>query len=120
MPERSKRRWLRGLLMGTGLLIVGGYLLRGPIFLTLFYAGTRADWAFQEVREEDARLRRSLAQPRRSSSSDHEAAKKQLAAWQEEASRRCLKIADQNPGTRAEVGCLLFVADRWPDSAEGG
>ncbi|AMV37887.1 redoxin domain-containing protein [Planctomyces sp. SH-PL62] len=119
MPERSKRRWLSGVLIGSGLLIVGGYLLWGPIFLTFFYGGTRADWAFQEVQEEDVRLRRSHARQRLSSASDREAAKRRLAAWQEEASRRCLEIADQNPGTRAEVGCLLFVADRWPDSAEG-
>jgi acetyl esterase/lipase/thiol-disulfide isomerase/thioredoxin len=119
LPERSKRRWLRVILIGTGLLIVGGYLLRGPIYFTLFYRGTRADWALIEVQEEDARLRRSLTPLRRSTASDREAAQKQLAAWQVEATRRCLKIADQSPGTRAEVGCLLFVADRWPDSAEG-
>lgn len=121
MPERSTRRWSRVILIGTGLLIVGGYLLRDPIFFTFLYEGTRADRELQQIRREHAHRQRSLTESRRSAASDREldAAEQQFAAWQRGARERCMKIAEENPGTTAEAAGLLFVAGRWPDSPEG-
>ncbi len=121
MPERSKRRWFRVILIAIGLLIVGGYLLQEPIFFTFLYKGTRADWELQQIRHEYAQRQWSLHDLRRSAASDLEldTAEERLATWQREARERCLRIAEENPGTSAEAAGLLFVADRWPESVEG-
>lgn len=121
MLSRPKYRGILSILVGTGLLILGGFFLREPIFFAFFYEGTRADWEFQQIRNEYARKRQALADLRRSSGSDRKIAgeRERFDRWQGGVRGRCMRIAEENPGKRAEVASLLFVTDRWPESVEG-
>lgn len=47
-----------------------------------------------------------------------DSAERQFHAWQDGTRARCLEIAAENRGERAEVGALLLVTSLWPETTE--
>lgn len=114
-------KWLRNGLLGLGMLVVAGFLARDFLFFTFLYRGTRADWELIEIRHEMDVVRREFDEIRPSDASETEvqAQSAKFAAKETRLRQRCLKLAEENPGTRAELGALYVVAGEWPETEEG-
>ncbi|MCA9108567.1 MAG: redoxin domain-containing protein [Planctomycetaceae bacterium] len=118
-----KRSGRRKLGVGAGIIgtvLLTGYLLWEPLFFTFLFTGSPADWELIQIRNELNRRTVALTDLRRSDVSKQEvqAAEDEFTSWEEGARGRCMRIAEQNPGTRAELTSLLIVASHWSNSLE--
>lgn len=116
-----RRVWLRNGIVGFGLLVTAGFLTRDVLFSNFLGSGQHADRELQKRRQELVAVRRDFRNVKKSEVSEAElkVASDRLATDEERIRRRCLQLAKENPGTKAELGALYWVAGEWPETVEG-
>ncbi|WP_406699051.1 redoxin domain-containing protein [Singulisphaera sp. Ch08] len=122
MSWNALRRWTRNSLLAVVLLAVVGFLARDYLFFTFLYQGTRADWELSQVPNEYQRARSIFAEQSRrlgAAPRDVEQARERLSAREAELRGRCLTLAAENLGTKAELTAYYLVGNLWPKSREG-
>lgn len=121
MAQSTRRRWFRYVVVAFVLLAAGGYLARDAIFFTFLYRGTRADWALLQLRQEFEWARFEFSRQKQGAGTveQEQAARERLTAAQDSVKQRALQLAADNPGTKAQLGALLLVANGWPSTPDG-
>lgn len=112
---------MRRMRIGLLKLIVVAFLGSAGVFPTTLCGATPAELELREIRREMDAARSERFAAKRSDLSEAElnALNARFAARETKIRQRYLKLANDSPGTKAELFALYAVAGKWPKTVEG-